>query len=329
MSKQDRQGARTASDLEQKYSFGKTFAEIISNTDKAMEAAQKAAASYEGLDQDTIFNILTNNGKAQGVYRQGEDIYVNASYIGTGQIKSRNFADDYMTLVRYSYEDLDAITYWFRLDERSTDYYHFTATKAIPFGGAIRFYKSTMRIKTIDASGDEIETVGVTLNSYENGTELELDVSIYFSESGTKFDLDNGEIISSQFAIKSDGKAYFGGELKVDYGQIGAFRLGNRGLSATSSNGCGVMLFDNWLYFKSDTLGTADGSVTFEAGNMGVNGNPHMVEIRNTNGCSMKVTKNSANLTGAWKATPYTGGDEPSEVVTKQDLMYLGLIPRG
>ena len=326
MSKQDRQGVRSASDLEQKYSFGKTFAEITSDTKKAMEAAKNAAASFEGLDQDAIFNILTNNGTAKGVYREGEEIYINASYIGTGQIVSRNFSDDYSTLVRYSYKELEATTYYFRLDEGSTDYYYFTTTAAVPFGGSIRFYESEMNIKTIDASGNEIETKSATKIHMPVVTNLDLDVSVYFSENGMKIDLENGNIFSKEFSIV-DGKAYFGGDLEVDFGRIGAFSLSRRGLASISSKGCGVTLTDSWLYFASDVFGNnTGGNVKFSAGDMDES-DPHVIEVSNSNGDSLKVTPSSANITGAWKATPYTDSEaQNSEIVTKQDLINLGLI---
>ena len=92
-SKQDRQGARTVTDLERKYKFGQTFAEVIGIATDAQEAANTAASGIDGLDemldQDEIFNRLTNNGQLQGIYR-GEDgeIYINASYIISGIIKS-------------------------------------------------------------------------------------------------------------------------------------------------------------------------------------------------------------------------------------------------
>lgn len=336
MSKQDRQGARTVTDLERKYNFERSFAEVMgvatdarTSAEEARKAAQEANDSFSGLDQTAIFNLLTNNGKAQGVYRKGEEIYINASYIGAGQIASQNFKDDYLTLVRYSYEELVAATYYFRLIDRSNDYFYFTTTRTIPFGGSIRFDEPKMEITTIDDSGNEIETVGVSTSGYAGGGEnLDIDVSVFFSESGTKFDLDNGEIISSQFAIKNDGTAYFGGELKVDFGQIGAFGLSRRGLYAISTNGCNVTLFDSCIHFDSDFLGTANGSVTFSVGDMSSYGDPHVVEIKNTNGASLKVTPSSADLTGAWKSTPYTHSGENSEVVTKADLMWLGLIPR-
>lgn len=99
--KQDRVYPRTASALEQKYNFDKTFAEVMgyaTTAKKSAEAAQDAAGeakaaadkaneAYEGLDQEQIFNLLTDNGKEQGIYR-GEDghIYINASYLKSGII---------------------------------------------------------------------------------------------------------------------------------------------------------------------------------------------------------------------------------------------------
>lgn len=96
-SKQDRTATRTATDLERKYNFGETFAEfagLASEAQKAAEEAQKAAEeankAFEGLDQDAIFNLLTNNGEIKGIYRHDGQIYINANYLATGIIKSEN-----------------------------------------------------------------------------------------------------------------------------------------------------------------------------------------------------------------------------------------------
>lgn len=92
--KQDRAYPRTAAALEQKYNFNKTFAEVMGYAttaqkaaETAQEAADKANKAYDGLDQEEIFNLLTNNGEAQGIYR-GEDgqIYINANYLMSGII---------------------------------------------------------------------------------------------------------------------------------------------------------------------------------------------------------------------------------------------------
>ena len=97
MSKQDRQGVRTPAGLERKYNFDKRF-------DSAMEAAEEAKKSTEDLDekltQAEIFSRLTNNGKSQGVF-MGDDgnLYINASYLTTGILKSLDGTTFYLDLV--------------------------------------------------------------------------------------------------------------------------------------------------------------------------------------------------------------------------------------
>lgn len=93
MSKQDRQGARTPSDIERKYNFGKTFAEVMGIATDAQQAADKAASGVDGLDnklnQAEIFNRLTNNGQLQGIYRGADgEIYINATYIKSGELNA-------------------------------------------------------------------------------------------------------------------------------------------------------------------------------------------------------------------------------------------------
>lgn len=90
MSKQDRQGVRTATGLEQKYNFGKSFTEIRNIATDAQEVAHYAAESVIGLDgkldHEEIFNRLTNNGELKGIY-MGDDgeLYINATYIKSGE----------------------------------------------------------------------------------------------------------------------------------------------------------------------------------------------------------------------------------------------------
>ena len=90
MSKQDRQGARTATDLERRYNFGKKFSEVIGVASDAQRAAEDAKEAAEELDElltsDEIFNRLTNNGALQGLYRGNDgELYINASYIKSGE----------------------------------------------------------------------------------------------------------------------------------------------------------------------------------------------------------------------------------------------------
>lgn len=97
MSKQDRVAPRTAADIDLKYNFKQTFAEFAGLVDEAKKAASDAEEAAkeaseavgnlnDSLDQDEIFNRLTNNGQSQGIYREGDNIYVNASYIKGGKI---------------------------------------------------------------------------------------------------------------------------------------------------------------------------------------------------------------------------------------------------
>ena len=91
MSKQDRQGVRTASDIEQKYNFGKSFAEVMGIARDAQTTANKASEeagnANKKLTPDEIFNLLTDNGANRGMYKDEDgEIYFNASYIKSGAL---------------------------------------------------------------------------------------------------------------------------------------------------------------------------------------------------------------------------------------------------
>ena len=96
--KQDRTGARTAADLERKYAFGQTFADVYKLAEDAKKIAEQASESVDGLDHEEIFNRLTNYGEWQGVYRSGDNIYMNASYIKTGKLSGANLEVDAATI---------------------------------------------------------------------------------------------------------------------------------------------------------------------------------------------------------------------------------------
>lgn len=86
-SKQDRHGARTATDIEYRYNFGKSFAEVYNLVRDVQTAVEDAAKAIEELDSEEIFNRLTDYGEVQGIYRDANgQIYVNASYIQSGKL---------------------------------------------------------------------------------------------------------------------------------------------------------------------------------------------------------------------------------------------------
>lgn len=113
-SKQDRQGARTPADLEQRYNFGKTFAEVYGLAESAQTAASDAKVYVDKLDnsltQEEIFNRLTKNGELQGVYMEDGELYINAKYIKSGKISSANGE---------SYFDLDDGTFYSKSDDET------------------------------------------------------------------------------------------------------------------------------------------------------------------------------------------------------------------
>ena len=63
--------------------------------DAASSAASAAVSAYDSnLTQTAVFNKLTNNGKAQGIYLDAnKDLYVNASYIQTGTLSAVTIKD--------------------------------------------------------------------------------------------------------------------------------------------------------------------------------------------------------------------------------------------
>lgn len=92
LEKQDRQGVRTPANLEQKYSFGKSFSEVMgiaSTANRAAEEAKRAAGTSgdaanaldKKLDQAEIYSRLTGNGEAQGFHLIDGQIYYSPEYI--------------------------------------------------------------------------------------------------------------------------------------------------------------------------------------------------------------------------------------------------------
>lgn len=84
--KMDMHGARTASDLQYRYNIRKSFADTLGVANDARDTAEEAKETAESvsteLDQDEIFKRLTNNGEAQGLYKDEDgQVYINAEYV--------------------------------------------------------------------------------------------------------------------------------------------------------------------------------------------------------------------------------------------------------
>ena len=88
MNKQDRQGARTPAELMSRNNFGQSFAEMFGlvndakdSANRAKDAAEQAQKAVSALDHEAIFNLLTNNGQLQGLYRHEGKLYINAEFV--------------------------------------------------------------------------------------------------------------------------------------------------------------------------------------------------------------------------------------------------------
>ena len=83
--KQDRASVRTFEDLNRKYMFEKKFKDIDRSVSQAQKTADEAQKAYNNLNQEEIFNRLTNNGEWPGFfYDENGQMYINASYIKSG-----------------------------------------------------------------------------------------------------------------------------------------------------------------------------------------------------------------------------------------------------
>ena len=156
--KQDRTPARTASDIERKYNFGKSFGEVFGLVDEARRIAEEAEEAVKNLDtdldQEEIFNRLTNNGEVQGIYRdENGDIYINGKYvefigatiggweITDGALKKDVTASDgtiYRVFLQPTLESYPSNT-WILSCQQSTDRIHFYGTFVLYSDGSAKF----------------------------------------------------------------------------------------------------------------------------------------------------------------------------------------------
>lgn len=154
VSKQDGVSPRTPSELELKHNFGKKFSEVMgyaADAQKAAETAQEAAnranQALDGLDQDAVFNILTNNGEEQGIYRKDGKIYINASYIKSGTIivEAEAFFEPGMEEVERIQAHISGVT----IPESDLWLYDFNEDGVITSSDAVMVKRSIQGIKAV------------------------------------------------------------------------------------------------------------------------------------------------------------------------------------
>lgn len=97
---------------------GKTVQEIATESSgKAQTNAQNYAdkAAKDAVNSQTqtdVFNKLTNNGKSEGIYYKNGQLYINASYLAAGILKSLNGTTFYLDLTKNVLKILGKTVSW-------------------------------------------------------------------------------------------------------------------------------------------------------------------------------------------------------------------------
>ena len=202
MSKQDRQGARTPADLERKYNFGKSFAEMMG---KATDA-QKSVSEMETSLQSSILDKMTS------ITRDTERIVMAAleSYVETSDL------EDFKKTVS---SELSVMA------ERITMSFTNTTEQMTTVNGemipVVEFIK-----KHFDFSGE-----GLIIKAGENSMALELDNDvIQFEKSATEYGWWNG--IDAQL-----GNIIIGDGQRLQLGNFAVIPRSSGGLSVKKVGG--------------------------------------------------------------------------------------------
>ena len=79
-------------------SDGTTLSSILEDSKEYTDDKISDIDPSKNLTQSEIFNILTNNGQTQGIYLSGGKIYINASYISSGNLTANRIKGGTLTL---------------------------------------------------------------------------------------------------------------------------------------------------------------------------------------------------------------------------------------
>lgn len=259
---------------------------------------------------------------------------IDGSRIKTGQISSENYKNDFI-VINPSVETVIASgEYWFSLVYEKIDRF-VTFTMDIPIGGKIYYFPSEKAISTYNAEGALLETVPALDSGDNKSPMLKTMIDAYFSEKGTMIDLVNGDIISDMFSLIK-GNSFFRGKIKTDDAQFGNFVFDKNGFLLGITD---VKIGDysgEHLYNGTHVLSSEKGYFGAALTNDDlIGGKKYAVGFRIGTEWADELPENlvSAGLYGKWFASPFTGEKyglsgnvEKSEIVTKTDLVNLGLI---
>lgn len=230
-----------------------------SNAEKnAIDAAsEKVQKLDESLSQKEVFNRLTNDGTAKGVYLQDQDLFINASYIKTGEleaslIKSGKIASADNSLVfdldsgLLTAKKLSINSENFQLAENGT----VTATNAtisgtfkaggLTFGGS-GIYGNRGGFITVDGYSMYLGGTWGQCNTYLNGD------YIYIGDIGTRIKLGSDKIMVGSQSGKN-GSISFNDGYDLVTGQVVT------GVTKSTKNVVQSISMENMYAFTTFTL---------------------------------------------------------------------------
>lgn len=248
---------------------------------------------------------------------------ISGDCIRAGAIQSTNYSNDLRTV--YYHNDLGTLPagYYAVPAEESGYYWVFRTNQSISERGATIDIEVNGTFGYIrDRYDSIIETFSVSTSSGTQGATL-LDSNVEmrsFSDQGTMIDLEHGDIISQTFSVIG-GIAHFGGEIKVRNAEIGGLRIDywNDGTSVIRHVDSDLVAHSPIVSFGNAGAWLVHGDCMFVINDDGV--------ALGAPGGNIAATSDGVDITGKFKASPFTTESEyRSEVVTKQDLINLGLI---
>ena len=220
-------------------------------------ASEKVQKLDESLSQKEVFNRLTNDGTAKGVYLQDQDLFINASYIKTGEleaslIKSGKIASADNSLVfdldsgLLTAKKLSINSENFKLAENGT----VTATNATISGtfkaGGLTFgesgiYGNRGGFITVDGYSMYLGGTWGQCNTYLNGD------NIYIGGTGTRIELGSDKImVGSQ--LGKNGSISFNDGYDLVTGQVVT------GVTKSTKNVVQSISMENMYAFTTFTL---------------------------------------------------------------------------
>lgn len=206
------------------------LAQAINEANSTASNAQAAVTTLNNsLNQQEIFNRLTNNGQVQGIYLQDGKIYINGSYIAAGQIdgdlitagtiasrKEVSAATDYVAEFDLENAKISVKEIW-RQNVGQPDESVYLERETVFEQGAITFYYNGQSIGTIKA--EKPFDVGV-VRTEADSIELYVPSSNYVSKVHLEDDTVNIEASDVNFlvdnAIRYNGNLLYTGLISIN-----------------------------------------------------------------------------------------------------------------